>query len=391
MPCVASVWAALFAVVTWIRQFMVSQTHDDVRLYYIAAEAGLRHGWSSIYDQAVLHSTARSFPAPAQLIDVKTFASTPLLAWTFAPLTVFPEPVAYVLWVALSAAALAFAWHIAAPFTGPAKATLLFLAIGLGPVLLTAYFGQPTLIVLALVAAAWWLCKKDRTLEAGAALAIATFLKPQAVLLVPIALLVSRRYRLVAAWTVACALLGLLTAISLGPTGLREWWQVMQGVQHLPLDVMFTLAGPLGNGPQTYALWAVQGTIALAIAWRGRREPEIVFAVGILGTVATASYFHNSDYSILILACWLVLRASISDLHRAWLVIGIVPMQLLLTPLGAGPQLIWDAGWLLLLAAEVWLVPLREVVAGAAPLLAHRWRSRLYAFLEEEKAASPTG
>ena len=350
---VASAWAALFSIVRWILLFAVSPSHDDVRLYYVAAEAGLRYGWSTIYDQTVLRSVSNSFPEATRAINEKTFASTPLMAWLFAPLTQFSEPVAYVLWVALSVAALAFAWHITVPYKGLAKLTLLLLAIGLGPVLVTLYFGQPTLLVLALVAAAWWFCaKKDRPFVAGACLAVATFLKPQAVILVPVALLVGGRYRVVAAWAVAGAALAALTVASLGSSGLTEWWHVVKVVQGLPLDTMFTLAGATGAGPLTYLMWGLQGAIALLIAWRRRREVEIVFAVGILGTVATATYFHNSDYCILLLPAWLVLRTSPPIWHRVWLLIGVVPMQLLLTPLLAGPQLVWDAGWLAILAVE---------------------------------------
>src|SRR5437016_3150399 len=98
----------------------------------------------------------------------------PLLAWIFAPLTVFPEPVAYVLWTAISVAALVFAWHLAAPYQGLAKLTLLLVAIGLWPVMQAFYYGQPTFLVIALVAVAWWLIRRDQMLAAGIALALAT-------------------------------------------------------------------------------------------------------------------------------------------------------------------------------------------------------------------------
>src|SRR5207244_6409247 len=111
--------------------------HDDVRLYYVAAEAGLRYGWSTIYDQTVLRSVSSSFPEATRAINEKTFASTPLMAWLFAPLTQFSEPVAYVLWVALSVAALAFVWHITVSYKDLAKLNLLLLEIELGQVLVT--------------------------------------------------------------------------------------------------------------------------------------------------------------------------------------------------------------------------------------------------------------
>lgn len=349
---VSSAWMALFTVVTWIRQFMVSQAHDDVRLYYVAAQVGLRYGWSRIYDHEALQSVSNAFPEATRMVDEKSFASTPLLAWAFAPLTVLPEPVAYVLWVLISLAALVFAWSIAAPYSGLGKASLLLAAIGLGPVLLTLYFGQPTLVVVGLVAASWWLASRDRPLAAGAVLTLATLFKPQAVVLLPVALLFAGRFRIVAAWAGGCAIGGAVTALSLGSAGLSEWWNVVRVVQRLPLDTMFTLAGPLGDGPLTYAAWCVEGAAALCIAWARRRQLEMVFAAGILGTVATATYFHNSDYSVLVLAAWLALRTSPPLWQRMWLAIGIVPMQLLLTPLGAAPQLAWDAACLAILAVQ---------------------------------------
>lgn len=344
---VASGWAALYSIAVWVILFASAPVHDDVRHYYVTAEAGLRYGWSTIYNQAELHSVSSSLPGVTPIPD----ASTPLLAWLFAPLTALPEPIAYSLWTALSVAALIFAWHLAAPYAGLAKFALVLLAIGLGPVLTTLYFGQPTLILMALVAASWRLCNKDKPLAAGVVLGLATFLKPQAAILIPAALLVSGRYRVVVGWAAGCAVLGIATLVSLGSSGLVDWWHALQAVRGLRVNTVFTLAQPLGTGPLTYLLWGAQGAVALLVAWRRRRDLEIVFAVGILGTVATAAYFHNSDYCVLILAAWLVLRTSPPKWHRLWLMAGIVPMELLLTNFLASPQLAWDAAWLLILAA----------------------------------------
>ena len=343
---VAAGWAAVYSIVVWVILFVSAPVHDDVRHYYVTAETGLRYGWSSIYNQTQLHSLSSSLPGVTPIPD----ASTPLLAWVFAPFTALPEPIAYALWTVLSVAALIFAWHVAAPYSGIAKFSLLLLALGLGPVLTTLYFGQPTLFLMASVAASWWLCVNERPLAAGAMLALATFLKPQAAILIPAALLVSGRYRVVAGWAAGSGVLGVATLASLGSSGLVDWWHAAQAVRLLRVNTVFTLAQPLGAGPLTYLLWSAQGAVALLAAWRLKRDVEIVFAVGILGTVATASYFHNSDYCVLILAAWLVLRTSPPTWHRLWLLAGVVPMELLLTNFLAGPQLVWDAAWLVILA-----------------------------------------
>jgi hypothetical protein len=329
---------------------------------YVAAEAGLRYGWSTIYDKSILASLSSSFPPESRAIDAAlTYLNPPLVAWVFAPFTSFPEPIAYVLWTLVSLGALVLAWHVAAPYTGLAKVTLLLLAIGLWPVMLAFYFGQPIVIELALVAAAWWLCTKDRPLAAGAALALATFMKPQLVALVPVALLVSGRYRAVTGWAGGCLLLGIASAAALGPSGLSSWWHAVNEGQATPAHVEYTLVHFFGMGPLTYLLWALQGTAALFIAWRRKRDVEIVFAAGLLGTTVTAFHFHEADYSSLVLAAWFVLRTSPPLWHRLWLLAGVVPMQVMTYGPRANqpiwdiathaPQLLWDAGWLAILIA----------------------------------------
>jgi hypothetical protein len=370
---VASGWAALYAIGRWIILFVLGPVHEDVLMYYAAAQVGLRQGWPAIYDQAVFRSVSA---AVAEIVDLhRPFASTPLLAWIFVPLTAFTEPVAYAVWTLLSLAALILAWHITAPYTGLAKISLLLLALGLWPVLLNFYFGQPDMILIALVGGAWALCVKDRPLAAGAALAVATFLKPQAMLFLPAALLAAGRYRAVAGWIAGCVVLGAVTLIALGPSGLIAWWHTVRMVQGLPVDTEYTLAHLTGTGPVTYLLWAIQGATALTVAWWRRRELEVVFAAGLLGAVTTASYFHEADFSLLLPAAWLVLRTVPPLWHRLFLLVGVIPLQLLtfaaigFPPLWDAavhaPQLIWDAAWLGILA--ITSLEVRRLVTKARP------------------------
>lgn len=356
---VAAAWSAVYTVLRWALLFAAGPVHEDVMMYYVAAETGLRHGWAAIYDEPTFRSVSQ-FPLAVQVLEMhRPFASPPVLAWLFAPLTAVPEPAAYGVWTALSVAALVLAWRIAAPHRGLARVTLLLAAVGLWPVLLTFYFGQPTLILLAAVAGAWWLTAHERPVVAGAVLALATFLKPQALLLLPLALLVAGRYRIVASWALSGVVLALICFAALGVSGMVAWWHVLREVQGLPVDIEYTLRHVFGAGPLTYALWIAQGCVALLIAWWRRAELEIVFASGLLGTVATAWYFHEADYSILILVALLVLRTAPPLWQRVWIGVGIIPMQLM--SLGPGvvqpvldlathtPQLLFDAGWLVIL------------------------------------------
>jgi glycosyl transferase family 87 len=369
VAAIAAFWAAADSIVRWVVVFIFTPVHEDVRMIYVASEAGLRYGWSTIYDQPILRALSTSFPPDQRRIDnVDTYLHPPLVAWLFAPLTVFSEPVAYALWTLFSVAALVLAWKLAAPYTGLAKVSLLLLAIGLYSVLLVFYFGQPTVLVITAVAASWWFCQRDRSVAAGCALAVAMFLKPQIILLLPLALLVSGRIRLVAWWAAGCAVLATITFIVIGEAGALGWWRAIKVGEGDPVHAAFTLAGIIGGGPLTYLIWAIQGIVALAIARLQRANTDIVFAVGLLGSAATAFHFHELDYTTLVLAAWFILRTTPPLWHRLYLLAGIVPMQVMIfgqdpnpgasNLLWHAPILIWEAGWLAILAA--WAVKARD-------------------------------
>lgn len=330
---------------------------------YVAAQAGLRYGWSSIYDQRTLRALSAAFPPDQRTInDLYTYVHPPLVAWLFAPLTAFTEPVAYLVWTVLSLAALVVAWQIAAPFgAGLAKAVVLLAAIGLWPVLSAFYYGQPDILVLVAVAASWWLVKRDRPIAAGLALAVAVFLKPQLVWMVPVALLVSGRYRVVAGWASGCVLLGAASALSLGPAGLQSWVGALQAGQADPAHTVNTLLHFFGLGPVTIALWILFAAGALAVAFRQRRDVDTVFVAGVLGSVLVTFHFHELDYSILVLAAWLFLRTAPALWQRLWLGAGMASLELLGVGTALGPAwdvashgvaIAWCASWLAILVAN---------------------------------------
>ena len=366
---VATFWGAVYDLGRTTLLFVLNPFHIDFRVFYVAGQAGLERGWSAIYDLQTLRSLSSGFPATERFIDPSTaFVSPPVFAWMIAPLTVLPLPVAYVLWTLISLAALAWAWRLAAPYGGLAKLSLFLLALSLWPVMDCLYLGQPSLDVLALTATAWWLCARDRPLAAGAALALATAMKPHIVILVPVALLVSGRYRAFAAWAAGTALLAAASLVAIGPSGVAAWWR---GLVYLQSDVghyFFTMAQFFGRGPVTYGVEALLAVIALVIAWRRRSELEIVFAAGLLGSVASAFHIHEDDFSLLILAAWLVVRTAPPLWHRWWLVSGVVTMQLVTLSVPR-PQLIWDVIWLVILAVSSSSAQAVPIAAGRAQQL----------------------
>ena len=152
-------WGAIYDVAVWLIQFFKQPVHPDFRIFYVAAEAGLRYGWASIYDVSTLRSLSKSLPPDQDYItSALPFIHPPLLAWLIAPFTLLPLGVAYAVWCAVLLAALVLGWYIAAPYSGLRKLALLLLALAIWPVLDAFYFGQPSTLQVALLAVAWWLC-----------------------------------------------------------------------------------------------------------------------------------------------------------------------------------------------------------------------------------------
>ncbi len=191
---------------------------------------------------------------------------------------------------------------------------------------------------------------------AGIALALATGLKPQDVVLVPVALLLTGRARVFAWWAGGCVVLGLIFFASLGVQGVVDFWNTTVVVESYPGHKIMTLASLFGPGLPAYALEAGSAALALYGAWRHRSRLTLVIALGLLGSVMSAVHAHESDYCMVLLAAWLVLATPTSAAARFWLLPGVLAVQTMAIGLPL-PTLLWEIVWLVLLVAER---PLRE-------------------------------
>jgi hypothetical protein len=367
---VASFWAALLGIVLLVKTFLDDPYGNDFRVFYAAAKVGLSAGWSHIYDADLLRSASAAFPIRDQVYDsAHYYVQAPLLAWIVAPLTALPEPAAFVLWTLVGLAAFVVAWVVACPFRGLGRITLLLLGLALWSVEESLRFGQPTLLMLALVAVAWQQTHRGRPVVAGALLALAVMLKPQDAFLVPVALLVSGRIPVFLAFVASSAVLAIAFSIALGTTGVNAFLDATAMVQADPIHQYDTLALVFGIGPVTYAAELALGAIAMVVAYLRRAELDAVFALGLLGSVMASPHLHQPDYALNLLAAWLVLRTGPGLAHRVWLVAGIPACQL--TSIGLPlPQLLWQTVWLGLIARDAVARRRREPVLADKPLRA---------------------
>ena len=353
VAAVTCAWGAVFSIKRLVDHYLQDPAADDFRVYYTVAKLGLQQGWDHIYNQAALRALmAAHFTAPEAVIDGgHTYPNLPPLAWMIAPLTVLSFGPAYAAWALIGLSCVVIAWALTCPFRGLARTTLLLLAVAIWPIHYSLFFGQPTPEILALVAAAWWWLKRDRSWAAGIALALATSLKPQDVILVPFALLLSRRIAVFGWWALGCVALGVIFFLALGVHGVSDFWQTTLLVESYPGHKILTMASLAGPGLPAAVVQVLAAAAVFFGAFRRRTNLELVIALGLVGSVATAVHAHESDFAVLLLAGWLVLRSPIRMSSRVWLLPGIAAVQAMSIGL-ALPVLLWELVWIGLLVGD---------------------------------------
>jgi len=235
-----------------------------------AASSGGPAAWFdlSTYNAALRHLTGRAdFP-------VHFWSYPPHLVLFTAPLGLLPYVPAYVLWCIVGLALYLFAsWS-----GGASKKHMLFLALA-PAVLVNAFFGQNGCLTAALLIGG--LANLDRRpLLAGILFGILT-IKPQFGMLLPIVLLMTGRWRVIAAAVATTAALVLVTSLWFGfdiwPAYVRE---VMPHQDGLIADsgnfnwpmVASAFANARRVGLSTEAAWALQAVTSAAavVRWSGR-------------------------------------------------------------------------------------------------------------------------
>ena len=303
----ASALFAAFDLYQWAVAWTSDRFHNDLTFYYVAAQIGLRDGWSHIYDLGLQQAGLNALGSGITVAELARYISPPPVAWLALPLTALPFTAAYFVWSGLLLAALAATWHLAAPGAGRTRVILLAAAVGWLPVVYALQLGQPGLFVALGVAASYALLRSGRPMLAGVALG-AIVLKPQLAFLVPIALLAGRRDRAFAGSAIALGLLAVASGLALGTAGVGDYANRLSFAATVPVNRELTLAYFIGDAARPAQLVIAAWTLFIVYrAWR--RGPEWPYALALLGGMLATPYVHLDDLMMLGLAGWLVLRA----------------------------------------------------------------------------------
>jgi hypothetical protein len=305
----------------------------DFHTYAAASRVGLEHGWSHIYDQALV-AVEQKLLVPGEV--AQPFISPPTVAWLVTPLQPLPYEASFYIWATLTLAVFAGALAWAASSRGINRWILVAAAVGPWWVLEAVRVGQVVPLVAAGMAVAWRLLREDRNVAAGLALSL-LLLKPNTAFIVPFALLAAGRIRAFAAFTAVCAVVALAALLTLGADGVSAYMSQLTGPLPSGGDSL-TLERGLGfRGPVITVLRIVIIGAVLVAAYRLRGRTGLVLVVGILGSLVAITYLHASDLCLLAVAALIVWeeRAALAwriSLAAGWLLaspyIGLIGLGL---------------------------------------------------------------
>ena len=256
-----------FGVIRWVDHFLSAPDAEDFRLHLVAARVGMQYGWSHIYDLDLMKAASAGLGSVGSLVDTNhVFMSPPPAAWMVAPIADLPLPAGYLLWTLISVMSFVAAWWLVVPGSRLFRVTVLLISLALWPVHYQFWLGQWVVATLALLALSWWLLERDRWLLAGVVLALSMLFKPQDVLLVPLALLVSGRWKPVAVAAVTGGAFAAWSLASLGQSGVQSWLSIAGQIHADPFQAPMTYLSLLGRGALTTGVEVLLGIAALVTA-----------------------------------------------------------------------------------------------------------------------------
>jgi hypothetical protein len=313
---IAAVGAALFYAAIGANIVGNAQRHDFLNLY---TGATLAHEG----DFARLHDPDRQFAVERTLVPdlpaLVPFVRPPVYAGVLSPLAMMPLKTAFWAWVAIQIAILMACWAWAARKFG--SKGFMWAAVFLP----TAYGianGQDCALMLLLMIVAYELAERDRLAASGFAIGLALF-KFHLVLLFPVLMLISRRWRMLGGY---CAAAGVEIAGSFilgGKAGLIEYAKLLQrkDIERLSpspemMSNIHAIAANLGihSTAVSVALAGVVVAIAVYASWNAPLWRW--FAAAVAGSLLMVPHVYGYDAAVLLLPILLVIFKGGTKLAR---------------------------------------------------------------------------
>ncbi len=305
LAVVAAMSSAVFYLAVGANIVGNAQRHDFLNLY---TGATLAHDG----DFARLHVPERQFEIERRLVpdlpSLVPFVRPPVYAALLDPLASLSLKRAFWVWVALQIAILMLCWAWAAWRFGPGG--LIWAALFL-PAAYGIANGQDCALMLLLMIVAYELAERGNLAAAGFAIGLTLF-KFHLLLLFPVLMLTSRRWRMLAGY---CAAAGIEIATSLllgGWRGMVEYAKLLErkDIERLSpspemMSNVHAIAANLGihSSAVSLTLAGVVAAIAIYAGWQAPQPQDLWrwFAAGIAGSLLMVPHVYGYDAAVLLL------------------------------------------------------------------------------------------
>ena len=287
-----------------------ARLHDFLNLYAGASLA--RDGdFAQMHVPEVQLQRERGY-AP-QLPELVPFVRPPFYALLLAPLAWVPFGSAFWAWLAVQAAALAGTWAWA--FRRWGADALIFGSMYL-PTALGIAHGQDCVFLLWIVLGTYALARREKHFLSGLILG-AGLIKFHLFLLWPLALLVQRRWKMLAGACVSVVVEVLISLMLAGPGGLTKYVALlrMSDLRHLSpspelmIDVR-SLALNLGIDSLAVTGLLIAAAVILTFAACWRAPLWRVVAAATAGSLLVAPHVYGYDAGLLLVGLWLAMFES---------------------------------------------------------------------------------
>jgi hypothetical protein len=154
------------------------------------------------------------------------------------------------------------------------------------------------------------LCMNRSPILAGILLGL-SFYKPQLGILIPLALLAGRRWKILGITVMAWAVIGIVSALIFGPDTWLQFWRNLPLAEKMTdtprfwerMPTMYAAARAAGSG--TLMAWTLQGIMMLGVmagvywVWSGKASAATRASILVLGILLFTRYAFIYDYAIL--------------------------------------------------------------------------------------------
>jgi hypothetical protein len=358
----------------------------DFSAHYTAGRMALGGELDRLHDPLVQRSHQRDFLGRGPEWDtVDLYLSPPFMAWVYAPFAALPYLPAAALWVALSAGMLVWAlrllWPLVPGLHRHGFGRFALVALSAQPVLELLGDGQDSAVGLLLVVGALRLLEARRDLAAGCLIGLGAF-KPQLVFLLPVLLLVERRWRALAGAAAVALVLVVVSALSVGLDGLTAYVALLAGGayrQQIRVEKMVSLPAlartllPATRLGAALVGTAIAAALAAMLALAARKAPaqparfRRLYAIAVVATLLASPHLFLYDCVLLFVPAAILLDAGDRDDVQAtlailYLLLWTTPLRIALT-LGRPPLWLIGAPWAALGLLAMFWVGRRVVLA----------------------------